>query len=209
MGDGLLMAIEISAATEGLGQLRMLGPMYRGSRRHVGIVYEQPNTIWVNKKGERFVDETMIFNHFESVNPVLRQPVKLSYTLFDEQIMRDIIEKGPIMVRQRGFHGRQGLDLPNLAKELQPEADEGAIKISDSWDEIAKWIGADPKVLKSTIDEYNSCSDHGHDDIFAKDRRYLVSLRTPPYYAERVMEIAKNMVDMDEKPLNIIPVGRK
>ena len=48
---------------------------------------------------------------------------------------------------------------------------------------MAKWMGADPKVLKATIDEYNAACDHGYDPVFAKDRIYLVPLRTPPYYA--------------------------
>jgi fumarate reductase flavoprotein subunit len=72
-GDGILMAIEVGADTEGLGELRLIGPMFDGSRRHVGMVYNQPHTIWVNKRGERYIDETMAFNHFESVNAVLRQ----------------------------------------------------------------------------------------------------------------------------------------
>lgn len=183
MGEGLLMALEVGAATDGLGQLRMLGPMYQGARRYVGIIYEQPNTIWVNRKGERFADETIIFNHFESVNAIVRQPGKVSYTLFDEQIKRDIIEKGPVKVRQRGFFGRPEKSLTDLSESLRKEAEEGKIKVAASWDEIARWIGADPEVLKATVDEYNSSCERGHDHIFAKDRRYLIPLRTPPYYA--------------------------
>jgi len=183
MGDGLLMATEIGAATEGLGGLRMSGPRFERSRRGAGIVCQQPNTIWVNKKGERFVDETTAFKHFESANALLQQPGKVSYTLFDQQIKRNIIERGPIKIRQGVFYGPKKTDVAELAKELQLESNKGTIKVSDSWDKIAKWIGADPKVLKATIDEYNSCCDRGYDDIFAKDRRYLVPLRTPPYYA--------------------------
>jgi fumarate reductase flavoprotein subunit len=182
-GDGLLMAMEIGAGTEGLGQLRMLGPMFDGSHRHVGIVYNQPHTIWVNKKGERYIDETMAFNHFESVNAVLQQPDKVSYTLFDEEIKRNVIETGPIRVAQEGFYGRTGLDLANFSQELQQEVNEGTAYVSDSWDDIAGWIGADPEVLKATITEYNSGCDRGYDGLMAKDRRYLVPLRTPPFCA--------------------------
>jgi hypothetical protein len=35
---------------------------------------------------------------------------------------------------------------------------------------MAEWIGASPKTLKKTIDEYNACCEMGH-DIFIKDRR--------------------------------------
>jgi fumarate reductase flavoprotein subunit len=63
------------------------------------------------------------------------------------------------------------------------QADKGDLKISKSWNEIAGWMGADPAVLKATIGEYNADCDDKHDGLFAKDRRYLRPLRTPPYYA--------------------------
>jgi fumarate reductase flavoprotein subunit len=75
--------------------------------------------------------------------------------------------------------------LPGLEREVQKQADKGELKISNSWDEIAGWIGADPAVLKHSIDEYNAACDDRKDDIFAKDRRYLMPLRIPPYYAIR------------------------
>jgi NAD-dependent dihydropyrimidine dehydrogenase PreA subunit len=62
---------------------------------------------------------------------------------------------------------------------------EPHVKISNSWDGIAKWMGTDPKVLKETVDEYNAACDKGFDPIFAKDRAYMVPLRAPPYYAIR------------------------
>jgi fumarate reductase flavoprotein subunit len=59
----------------------------------------------------------------------------------------------------------------------------GNICISDSWDEIALFVGADPSVLKATIDEYNTGCDRGRDDAFFKDPFYLRPLCQAPYYA--------------------------
>ena len=75
-----------------------------------------------------------------------------------------------------------GTKLPNLANKLQSALERGNVKISDSCDDIATWIGTDPKALIATMDEYNSCCDSGCDS-FAKDRRYLSALRSAPYYA--------------------------
>ena len=185
-GDGFLMATAIGAATEGLGVIQMEGPIFQGSRNGRSICQE-PTTIWVNNNGERFADETTAFNHFESVNALLQQPGKVSYTLFDEQIKQQIIEKIKRgVLRFRGLRNRVNITQPlDLEMELQLEAEKGAVKITDSWDEIARWIGADSKVLKSTIDEYNASCEHGYDDLFLKDRRYLVPIRIPPYYAMR------------------------
>lgn len=181
-GDGLLMAIEVGAATEGLGTLQLGGPHFLGLR-YVNAVAQQPNTIWVNKNGERFTDETVTFDLSLRGNVIDRQPGKISYTLFDEQIKKSMIEEGLISHEGVMALGVQpATKLPELERGLQLEANKGQAKISDSWDEIASWIGAAPQVLKATIDEYNSFCERGHDKIFVKDPKYLVPLRTAPYY---------------------------
>jgi fumarate reductase flavoprotein subunit len=73
----------------------------------------------------------------------------------------------------------------NLEKELALEEKKGQVKIADSWDEIAEWIGASPDILQATIDEYNSFCNKEHDRIFTKDSIYLDPLRKPPFYAVR------------------------
>ncbi len=193
-GDGLIMAMEIGAATEGLGLLLMSGPQIPNSiilnwgnppdikASPLMAIALEPNTLWVNKKGERFADETVSYNHYVSANTVNRQPDNLCYTLLDQKIVRTMEEEGLIL----GL-GKYRFDLrtkvPGLERELKALAKTEWVKISDSWDEIAKWMGADPQALKTTIDEYNTACDQGYDPIFAKDRRYLMPLRTPPYYA--------------------------
>jgi NADPH-dependent glutamate synthase beta subunit-like oxidoreductase len=75
-------------------------------------------------------------------------------------------------------------NCPQKAVFIQPAKTVSPfIRIADSWDEIASWIGADAEVLKATIDEYKINCERGYDVLFAKDRRHLVPLRTPPYYA--------------------------
>ncbi len=195
-GDGLLMAWEIGAATEGLGLLLLGGPgpepkapmMKIGSPPDImhspltGLILE-PNTVWVNKKGERFADEATGFNHFLSSYTVNRQPDNTSYTLLDSQLVQTMTEKGLII----GFHKYRLADqrskMPGLARELKALAERGWVKMSDSWDGIADYIGCDPRTLKATIDEYNAACDQGRDPIFAKERVFLFPLRVPPYYA--------------------------
>jgi fumarate reductase flavoprotein subunit len=133
----------------------------------------------VNKNGERFVDEATGFNWPEAANALNRQPDKISYTLFDEEIKRKFIEEG----MNKGYSRfPAGTKMPDLGKKLRSESEKGGIKISDSWEGIAGWIGVSSGVLKGTVNEYNRFCDWGHDEMFVKDRRFLVSLRTPPYY---------------------------
>lgn len=195
-GDGLLMAMEIGAATEGLGLMLLGGPgpvpkapmLKIGSPPDIinspltGLILE-PNTLWVNKKGERFADEATGFNHFLSSYAVNRQPGNASYTLLDSQLVQTMTEQGLII----GFHKHRLADqrthMPGLARELKALAEKGWVKMADSWDGIAKHIGCDPEALKETIDEYNAACDRGHDPLFAKERVFLFPLRVPPYYA--------------------------
>jgi fumarate reductase flavoprotein subunit len=75
----------------------------------------------------------------------------------------------------------------DLKEFYQSEDKKGTyVKISDSWDDIARWIGADPNVLKATVEEYNSFCKKSHDDIFGKDPEFLNALLTPPFYAVRI-----------------------
>ena len=52
-GDGLRMAMEAGAATEGLGTLLLRGPYFRGSTQVLTVATE-PVTVWVNKKRRTF-----------------------------------------------------------------------------------------------------------------------------------------------------------
>lgn len=57
------------------------------------------------------------------------------------------------------------------------------VKIADTVEEIAEFIGAEPDILKATVEQYNSYCDNGYDDDFTKDKQFLHPLRKPPYYA--------------------------
>ncbi|MEM2111341.1 MAG: FAD-dependent oxidoreductase [Candidatus Bathyarchaeia archaeon] len=175
MGDGLLMAIEIGAATDGLGIIQLNGPRVPGSNV-VTRIAQNPDNILVNKKGERFVDETLV-PFPELGNAVDRQPEKIVYAVFDEKIKQSFIER---------WVEDYKMEMPSVTmmkEEFQRYMDKGYVKSSNSWDEIAEWMGVDPEALKTTINEYNSFCDNGHDEIFVKDKNHLVPLRTPPYYA--------------------------
>jgi fumarate reductase flavoprotein subunit len=183
MGEGLLMATKVGAATEGLGTLHVEAACYiPGEPSYIHGLSMEPKAIWVNEKGERFVDESVMLDHwvFESAWAIVRQPGRMCYTILDGNLIQSIIESGPTT----GWIGfRSGVSKPRLAKIIESAVGRGNAKVADSLDRIAEWIGAKPEVMKATVDEYNSYCDQGRDKIFAKDPRCLVPLRTPPYYA--------------------------
>jgi fumarate reductase flavoprotein subunit len=144
-------------------------------------VSTEPDTIWVNKNGQRFTDESTAYNIFESVNTLFRQPDRTSYSIFDENIKQRILKDG--IIKGAGIIiVPPGSAYPELEADLETHAEKGKIKIAGSWEEAADWIGCSPEVLKAEVAEYNSYCDRGHDAMFAKERWFLVPLRTPPYY---------------------------
>lgn len=139
--------------------------------------------IWVNSSGERFADETLGSNHPLASQAVKRQPDHDAFTVFDQGIVDDLTENGLIAGYLNGT--RKGFPLTHLADGLDKMAREGWVKITDDWGGMAEWIGADKKVLESTIEQYNLACNSGLDPVFAKDRQHLRPLCNPPYYAIR------------------------
>ncbi len=184
VGEGLVMAEEVGATTEGLGTLVLHTHIYPGPSDVNGMAQE-PATLWVNTRGERFTDETITFQPTECGNVIDRQPDKCVYAVFDRGIKQKVMEGGLLKGDVGGKPGTAGTLPVNLDKELEEEANKGAVKIADYWEDMAEWMGIKPETLKSTVEEYNSFCDHGYDRLFNKDRRYLQALRTPPYYAIR------------------------
>jgi fumarate reductase flavoprotein subunit len=198
-GDGLIMAAEAGAAISDYitVYLEAPHPNYKNTRESLassmkepiaGIIKE-PYTVWVNKKGRRFIDETAGFNLFESGNAGSRQPDRVLYSLFDDQIRQDVEEKGMLTGRGWGKEEKgQRIAVPGLEavlKKRSVEGEDSLVKIADSWDDIADWIGAKPEVLKAEIEEYNTYCEHGYDQVFIKDRKHLRPLLKTPFYAIR------------------------
>jgi fumarate reductase flavoprotein subunit len=204
-GDGIIMATEIGAATAGLGTVNIHGPFLRPKtaselltmdttkageppiRISLWFLAWEPEMLWVNKKGIRFADEGYQLAFFAFGNRVAQQPDGITYTLFDNKTLKTIEKEGLIRPgaasRANWLPVSAATPLPGLEREVHKQADKGVLKISKSWNTIAKWMGADPAVLKATINEYNTYCDDKHDGLFAKEPKYLLPLRNPPFYA--------------------------
>lgn len=203
-GDGIALATEVGAATAGLGSMNLHGPSAvaqsgadslaiddaldaRGNPLRVKIMPMclEPDTIWVNKRGKRYVNECYILQFFAYGHIVARQPEGISYTIYDSALVQHKEEEGIYDQMAPGWFPPETyichIPLPGLERELRKPRD--IVKIADTWDELADWMEVDRVVLKATVDEYNVACDQAHDPVYGKDRKYLKPLRTPPYYA--------------------------
>ena len=185
MGDGLMMAEKIGAAKEGLGTIHSEAAgyvPYGGDLMMAGV--QEPYVMMVNSLGDRFLDEafTTVWNVFEASQAVIRQPNSECFAIIDED-MRQKLENGTFVHGWR--HYRFGTKCPPLGPILKKTQENGSVLVSDSWDEIAKWIGARPERLKATVENYNRMCENRLDDELAKESRYMIPLTKPPYYVIR------------------------
>ena len=181
MGDGLNMAIEAGAATEGLGTLIAMGPFFKGSK-YVHCTAVESYSVWLNRNGERFINEDSNIPS-ETANALNRQPDKVCYAIYDDETKRIFKEEGLYRGVVRPYSSMT--KMTELDDYLKKDRDKGEVRISRSWKDIADWIGADPKILRKNINEYNSYCDQGYDEMFFKKRSCLKPLRKPPFYVLR------------------------
>jgi fumarate reductase flavoprotein subunit len=113
MGDGIRMAWEMGAASEGMGVLHMLrgGPF--GPEFPFMNVVETAATqpiLWVNPRGERFCDEGIATDDMLTGNVNTRFKDGYSFCLFDDSIKQKFMKEG--VYRGMGTAVLSGHTLP-------------------------------------------------------------------------------------------------
>lgn len=183
-GDGIRMAWEVGAAEEGIGvvELYRAGPITTEIGGQVEWPTVQPD-LWIDPKGERFCDESVAFydTSVGNVNAKFREGY--TYSIFDTLILERLKTEG--LDKSVNVHTPPGSRLTNFNSELESLFEEGNtdVSVADSIEELAEKLEMDPAVLKSTVEEYNRFCENKHDDLFAKDPKYLRPLLGPKFYA--------------------------
>ena len=175
-GDGIRMAFEVGPAEEGLGVLETYaaGPFGEGfaMKGPLEMVSAQPD-LWVDPFGERYCDESIAFYDMSMGNANARYPEGFTYRLLDDSILQTLMEQG--IEKQLGMDNPPGTRPVDFEKELKAAEERGGkeVFVAGSAEELAQKMGVDSGVLKTTIEEYNGFCARGHDELFAKNPRYL------------------------------------
>jgi fumarate reductase flavoprotein subunit len=216
MGDGIRLSFEVGAAEEGLGVLELVrGPV--GAEIPMGSHLEMPVVqpdLWVNVKGERFCNEAVGFDDAYVGNVSARQPGNCTYSIFDSSIKQHLIEHGTVKAMAMDFP--PGSRTTELDRELKAALQSGSTEVfeADSIKGLAEKIGVDPTALQATVDEYNGYCEKGHDDLFAKDPKYLRPIKGPKFYAIKARTIflgtlggikINHRMEVIDKKGNVIP----
>ncbi|MGD9142523.1 MAG: FAD-dependent oxidoreductase [Dehalococcoidia bacterium] len=191
-GDGIRIALEAGAADEGLGVLELVraGPI--GPEFVMGCQLEsaavQPD-LWVNTRGERFCNESVTFDDALVGNASARQPGDCTFSIFDTSTKQRLIENGIDRAMTMDFP--PGSRTSELERELETALKNGSPEVleADSIEELAEKMAVDSGVFKATVEEYNRFCEQGHDELFAKDPKYLRPIVGPKFYAIRARTI--------------------
>jgi fumarate reductase flavoprotein subunit len=191
-GDGIRMAWEAGAAEENIKLLELyragpIGPAFvMGGHLEYAVV--QPD-LWVNSKGERFCDETVAFYDASVGNVSGKYKEGFTYSICTDDIVKRMqekgIDKGPAMASLPGSKATDFYRELNAALEQKTSE----LFMADTIAELAGKMGCDPTALQATIDEYNGFCEKHHDDLFAKDAKYLYPIKGPKYYAIKARTI--------------------
>jgi fumarate reductase flavoprotein subunit len=192
MGDGIRMAWEAGAAEEGKSLLELyragpMGPEFAmGNQIECAVV--QPD-LWVNPKGERFCDETVCFYDSSVGNANAKYKEGFTWAIFNDAAIKRIIEQG--LDKSPNVANPPGTKPADIYRELQAAFERGTKEVftAGTVSELADKMGVSPAVLQATVDEYNAMCDKHHDDLFAKDPKYLRAIRTPQFYAVKARTV--------------------
>jgi len=181
-GDAIDMAEKIGVKIDWENMNILLGGVahhpYSGS---IVEFVRNPEIVYVNLNGERFVDEALGMG---STYVMTRQPKSQMYFIADH----DMVD----MLGKRLITGQPARDamLKDYWDDVAYEAalDEGGApgnhtKKADTLEELGRKMGVDPKAFVKTIETYNRYCDNKRDMDFAKKPEYLIPVRKPPFYA--------------------------
>ncbi len=186
-GEGIRMAWKLGAVDDGM-EFLYTSYIDAGKFPHSKLTAPLFNLmmfsfpyLWVNKRGERFVDEGNMNGAYMG-NAIARQKDGTFYILFDKDTVERVKTQGPEIW---GYLTSDA--IMDIDEQFDVAIEKGADMLfrADTLEELAAQIEVPYEKLKQTVDTYNASCDHGHDDLFAKNRKYLLPVRKPGFYAVR------------------------
>jgi succinate dehydrogenase/fumarate reductase flavoprotein subunit len=208
-GDGILMACEVGAPLWHMVLKEWEAASCAPASREFGCAIEcrlQRGHIWVNRAGERFMNETISFTHrrpnieptdFKSgidVRPGLWHgmggyPNMPYFLVCDDEYKK----KGPFVSPLRPNMDTKFAHVKKLydwSKDNSAEIAKGWVKQADTIAELAAKLKVNPEGLQRTVEQVNEISKTKQDPQFGNTE--LLPIATPPFYG---MEMALSLIN--------------
>ena len=178
------MALEAGAEVEGNFTMEAAAPKIKGYDA-LNLFLGKPYNVWLNRFGERFADEGIVYNFAVSFNACLRQPDGQVWVVFNQALLDQTLSDGKDMIET--IHMPPNVE-ERLDTTMEQAIADGVLCKADSYEALAAFIGCDAETVKASMEEYNAFCHAGRDGWFAKDKRYMLSMEEGPYYAIKAGE---------------------
>ena len=186
-GDGYNMCHEVGAGHTPVSMEMMYQLPDNMNHFYVEGAFRQP-CYWCDKTGERFMPEDDIFNTTFVGNAINHLPGKVAFSIFDSKMLRHWKKDGPDIVSHVHPHDLyQGFD-EQWQRDLDTYVDGAGnhvIAQADTLEELAEKIGIDPEGLMKNVEQYNEMCAEGYDELFEKEREFMMPLEEGPFYVCR------------------------
>lgn len=162
-GDGIIMSQEINASITGMEDIQLL-PMGDPETGSLSGNIEQgvQNRIFVNKDGNRFVDEG-----------ARRDVMTKALMEQTDSFMWVIVDKHSYPT---------GDTVNNFNESIDDLVEAGRAYKADTLEDLAQQIGVDPENFVKAVEEFNAAVDGSIEDQFGRTL-YADKLDTAPFYA--------------------------
>jgi hypothetical protein len=184
-GDGLAMGVSAGGVVvnENAGVL-----IETPNFSHVVDAFTPPWLVFVNRQGQRFVNEMASYCVLGSV--ISAQPDSRCWALFDESTLS-------VATEDAAFIDPYGLGVEmesNWTSEvLKAQIDSGRVVSADTLTALAQDTGIDADGLAATVEQWNADVAVGTDQVFEKPPTMLLPIATPPFHA---VELRPAMIGM-------------
>ncbi|MBA1392453.1 FAD-binding protein, partial [Lactobacillus sp. XV13L] len=242
-GDGIRMVHKIGGQMRGFYNFQnhnaCVYPTFEatgGEKGNYSInqLYSLP-LLWVNRRGERFTDEKVVYDsvlwgnvtakqngkYFEILDQATLEkfknekvPMLNSYTRYaaaksfiDSLKPEDVSEPTQLM-RQWSCEAVTG-PLPNLDADWRQAMNDGYVIKADTLEELAAQMGVPAANLQTTVADYNKAVDHQYDPEFNKDKVLLqFAINRGPFYAIKVRSAVLGTIGGIEIDENCRAIGQ-
>ena len=187
-GDGLRLGWHVGAKKTGMGMAMLFGgylkdpgePAFKMMASQMNVAAGQQPLLWVNEHGERFVDESVIYNFSLAGNALYTQ--NEVFSILDSKIIDKMEKDGNFM--GLGVYVERGQKMDKLKDEINQALSAQKLFIfkADTIEELAEKMGLPVEQLTATIHKYNEFAENGEDLEFGKDSEYLFTVEQGPYY---------------------------
>ncbi len=172
-GDGFSMAYWAGGVIEPIGHTKMLHDFDAGPASMCDMPF-----LAVNRKGERFVNETVAMS---LLNNYLRDAENAGHysQVFDSNYMTQAAKWPGKLVPPEGLKNYMPED-PSPKHGVFPS--QTNTYVADTLEELAKKLECDPKTFVASVKRYNELCKAGKDDDFGKPADKMAPVEKGPFY---------------------------